>query len=177
MSSLFGPVSSLVVGYFSVPTSPEPLIIRLRINFCQNKLYVGIGPGLTFSRAIRKHGETLRGWSFYHWQCQWNSLCLWRNSDVSHSTAFHVEVEFYFSKSFRRSFRFTVRTQALPISREIKQILFPTTSWLGYQDNAPRQYKKLWCLKVKKLKTFRFLSDLALTQFSQSETKTYKNIS
>ena len=49
MSSLFGPVSSLVVGYFSVPTSPEPLIIRLRINFVRTNSTWESGRALPFN--------------------------------------------------------------------------------------------------------------------------------
>ena len=98
---------------------------------------------LTCDPKARSNAERL---SSYHWQCQWNSLCQWRNSDVSHSTAFHDEVEFYFSKSFRRSIR-TVRTQALPISREIKQVLFPTTSWLSHQGSSPRQVTRVFSEK------------------------------
>ena len=49
MNSLFGPVSSLVVGYFSVPMSPEPLIIRLRINFARTNSTWESGRALPFN--------------------------------------------------------------------------------------------------------------------------------
>ena len=66
---VFHPTSSLVVGYFSVPTSPKPLIIRLRINFARTNSTWESGRALPFN--LRSE-STIRTFGLYSMKFVWH---------------------------------------------------------------------------------------------------------